>query len=127
MTLKYILYACFVGISSELYQQLVTGEEDINFYCSACGMPADESSVPREPDFESTRISSQPDQSSVPDIVDQTADSDSDTGDNNTSDVDNLNNSSFSISDDEGSMINLDRTFDITRHPIAEPDIITER
>ena len=113
------------GISEELYEQLVRQEEDIAFYCKECGLPADESSVPQIPNFESTRISAideeqpaEPESQLSAAIPESTDDAE----------VSDHNDSSFTISE-EGSIVQLDtdQSFDVSQHLFDMPDIIQEK
>jgi len=48
---------CDTGISRELYYQLCSGEENIEFFCHLCGIPQDASSIPGTPLAESSHLS----------------------------------------------------------------------
>ncbi|CAG2244496.1 unnamed protein product [Mytilus edulis] len=133
------------GISKELYNQLVQQEEEIDFYCKECGLPAEESSIPQLPDFESTRYSTDGVHEASFSLEQSTVSTHEESHSPNQSTLDvhlpdtsevydqstivQLNNSSFTVSDEEDTTIhlnNLDQSFDITQRTFAEPDIITE-
>ncbi|XP_076115643.1 uncharacterized protein LOC143083294 [Mytilus galloprovincialis] len=136
---------CETGISKELYNQLVQQEEEIDFYCKECGLPAEESSIPQLPDFESTRYSTDGVHEASFSLEQSTVSTHEESHSPNQSTLDvhlpdtsevydqstivQLNNSSFTVSDEEDTTIhlnNLDQSFDITQRTFAEPDIITE-
>ncbi|XP_071160689.1 uncharacterized protein [Mytilus edulis] len=136
---------CETGISKELYNQLVQQEEEIDFYCKECGLPAEESSIPQLPDFESTRYSTDGVHEASFSLEQSTVSTHEESHSPNQSTLDvhlpdtsevydqstivQLNNSSFTVSDEEDTTIhlnNLAQSFDITQRTFAEPDIITE-
>jgi len=103
--------------------QLVRQEEDISFYCRECGLPADESSVPQLPNFESTRIPAM-DEDQTSAVHSQPAEPESTT----TTAVPDQNESSFTIPQ-EGSTrhLDVDQSFDVSQRSFEMPDIIQEK
>ncbi|CAG2190845.1 FAT4 [Mytilus edulis] len=130
---------CETGISKELYNQLVQQEEEIDFYCKECGLPAEESSIPQLPDFESTRYSTDGVHEASFSLEQSTVSTHEESHSPNQSTLDvhlpdtsevydqstivQLNNSSFTVSGEEDTTIhlnNLDQSFDITQHQLTD-------
>ena len=103
--------------------QLVRQEEDISFYCRECGLPADESSVPQLPNFESTRIPAM-DEDQTSAVHSQPAEPESTT----TTAAPNQNESSFTIPEEDFTVhLDANQSFDVSQRSFDIPDIILEK